>query len=435
MTTLKPRDRQFIGAFFDFLQAGVTPFHVVAYMAAQLEQHGFVRLAAEEKWHIQPGEKYYITRSDASIIAFSCPQNLPQEQGIRIIGAHTDSPGLKVKSRPDIRHGEYHQLGVEIYGSPLLSTWFDRELSIAGQVTIKDKHQRLKRHLIDFRKPIAVLPNLAIHLDRGVNEGRAIALHKELAPILQMGGGNKMLDLRGLILQELNKQSIALTPDALYDFDLFFYGCQPPALVGIDEAFICAGKLDNLLSCFVGLQAIIEGNSQQWNMLVCYDHEEVGSGSDRGAAGPFLADVVHRLTNDREETCRMLAKSIMISADNAHGWHPNFPEKHDGNHAPILNKGPVIKVNAQQRYATSNYTSSLFKYCCQMEKIGVQYFTNRSDLSCGSTIGPISASGLGIPVVDVGAPTFAMHSIRETAGCMDFIDLYRVFLRFYCQDF
>ena len=413
----------------NFIADSPTPFHATASMAAILQQAGYSRLDERDSWQLEAQGKYFVTRNDSSIIAFSLGKNDPAEQGLRLIGAHTDSPCLKVKPNPELsRHG-YWQLGVEVYGGVLLSPWFDRDLSLAGRVSYELDGQ-LHNRLIDFKTPIAVVPSLAIHLNRDANSGWEINKQTELPPILtQLSDGNSK-DFRALLATQLKHQHGIINAHVL-DYELSFYDTQPAALIGLEQDFIAAARLDNLLSCHAGLQALLNAGNDHTCILICTDHEEVGSASACGADGPFLEQVLRRLFDSEENLTRAIQRSLLISADNAHGIHPNYADKHDGNHGPLLNQGPVIKINSNQRYATSSETAAQFRHLCQQNGIPVQSFVTRSDMGCGSTIGPITASKLGVPTIDIGAPTFAMHSIRELAGSRDLEYLVRALSAFY----
>ena len=413
----------------DFLKRSPSPFHATQSMAEALQAAGYQALDERETWQLKPQGRYYVTRNDSSIIAIKRGQHDPVQHGIRMVGAHTDSPCLKVKPQPELaRHG-YWQLGVEVYGGVLLSPWFDRDLSLAGRVTFKHNGQ-LQSRLINFQQAIASIPSLAIHLNREANSGWAINAQTELPPILAQLQGETKKDFRALLAEQLQREHAISAADVL-DYELCFYDSQPAALVGLNQDFIASARLDNLLSCYAGLQGLLNSNDQHTQVLVCTDHEEVGSNSACGADGPFLEQVLRRMLNTEEDFVRCIQHSLLISADNAHGIHPNYADKHDANHGPLLNHGPVIKVNANQRYATSSETSSFFKLLCQQAEIPVQSFVTRSDLGCGSTIGPITASQLGVQTIDIGVPTFAMHSIRELAGSKDLSYLVRALQAFY----
>ena len=414
-----------------FIQSSPTPFHAVAALAEPLLAAGFTRLDETDNWSLQPGGRYLVTRNDSSLIAFSLRGRPPEESGFRMVGAHTDSPCLRVKPLPERRANGYFQLAVEVYGGALLNPWFDRDLSIAGRLSYRDGRQRLANVLIDFRQPVAVIPSLAIHLDREVNKQRSINAQQHLPPILMQVRDRAEGSFETLVRDQARRQHPALDIDRVLDHELSLYDTQPPALIGVEGDFIAAARLDNLLSCYVGMRALTDADSAQNTLLVCTDHEEVGSVSACGADGPFLRSVLERICTGAEALSRAVNRSWLVSADNAHGVHPNYPDKHDDNHAPILNRGPVIKVNASQRYATNGETAALFRHLCDQAGVPVQSFVMRNDLTCGSTIGPITASGIGVRTLDAGVPTFAMHSIRELAGSRDTDYLYRVLSGFY----
>ncbi|MDX8387970.1 MAG: M18 family aminopeptidase [Ghiorsea sp.] len=422
------QNENFTNGLLDFIQKSPTPFHAVQTMVEILQDNGFKQLHEKDAWNIQnkhDGELYFVTRNDSSIIAFQLNQSLI-EHGIQMVGAHTDSPCLKVKPNPAIIKNGYLQLGVEVYGGALLNPWFDRDLSLAGRVSFLNKNNEIEHQLIDWEKAIAVIPSLAIHLDREANENRTVNKQKHLPPVL-MKLTKDNADFNALLLGTL-KTNGAKAKEIL-DYELSFYDVQPPAITGLNNDFISSARLDNLLSCYTGLMALIHKDNNHNTLLVCNDHEEVGSVSAAGAQGNFLKSVLTRLTGNDEELSRTMTSSLMISVDNAHAIHPNFADKHDANHGPIINEGPVIKTNANQRYASNSETSAVFKHLCSEAKVPVQSFVVRSDMGCGSTIGPITANEIGVRTVDVGVPTFAMHSIRELAGRLDAFYLYQVLLQ------
>ena len=421
--------QQFNSQLMDFVAKSPTPFHAVDQMAQQLTAAGFEQLLESDDWQLRAGGRYFISRNGASIVAFCVGSDDLLQNGLRIIGAHTDSPCLKVKPNPELYNKKYFQLGVEVYGGVLLNPWFDRDLSLAGRVTYKLQNGQLKNALIDYKKPIAVIPSLAIHLDREANNSHSVNPQTDIPPIL-MRAKEENLSFREMLLEQLP----AADGEACHvlDYDLSFYDVQPPALVGLNEEFIASARLDNLLSCYVAMRALIKADGKQSCVMVCNDHEEVGSRSAIGAQGPMLKSVLHRLVGSDSQLTRVLDRSMLISVDNAHGIHPNFASRHDGNHGPILNDGPVIKRNANQSYATNSETSSLFRYFAEAAEVPVQNFVVRTDMACGSTIGPITASQLGVNTLDVGVPTFAMHSIRELAGSDDAFYLFKALQFFNC---
>ncbi|MEE9492242.1 MAG: M18 family aminopeptidase [Gammaproteobacteria bacterium] len=411
-------NEQFNQDLLNFISRSPTPFHATRNMRDELLENGYIELDEGEPWHCSAGGKYLVTRNDSSIIAFSLSDNNPADSGFRMVGAHTDSPCLHIKPSPVITSTNYYQLGVEVYGGALLNPWFDRDLSIAGRVSYRSTAGSLASTLIDFMRPIAVIPSLAIHLDRDANKQRSINAQNHLPPILMQSNDNNP-DFEQLLLDEILDQNPSLDIATVLDFELSLYDCAAPRMTGLHEDFISAARLDNLLSCFCGLRSLLNSNSAENALLVCTDHEEVGSASHCGADGPFLESVLKRITDSNEDFCRCMQHSWLISADNAHGIHPNYPEKHDANHGPRLNEGPVIKINANQRYATTSESSALFRHICEQAEIPLQSFVVRSDMACGSTIGPITASKLGVKTLDIGVATFAMHSIRELAGARD----------------
>lgn len=425
------RHVEFIQGLLSFLRESPTPFHAVGSMVKRLIEAGFGELKEGDHWDLHSGQRYFVTRNGSSIIAFKLGRTDLLESGISMVGAHTDSPCLKVKPNPERISKNYFQLGVEVYGGALLAPWFDRDLSIAGRVSYLGKDNSINHVLIDFQDPIVTIPSLAIHLDREVNEGRRINAQTQMPPVVcQVTDGAKVV-FRDILLQQLFKQNPDCAAQEVLDYELSLYDTQAPALVGLNQEFICSARLDNLLSCYVGLMSILGAAEDQTSLLICSDHEEVGSLSSSGANGPFLKSVLERMVVDAQTLTRVIDRSYLVSADNAHGVHPNFTDKHDDTHGPLLNNGPVIKVNANQRYATNSETSSLFRSLCKRVGVPVQSFAMRSDMQCGSTIGPITAGGLGIKTVDVGVPQFAMHSIRETAGVKDGYSLYRVLTAFF----
>ncbi|MDP4917597.1 MAG: M18 family aminopeptidase, partial [Haliea sp.] len=317
------------------------------------------------------------------------------------------------------------------YGGALLNPWFDRDLSLAGRVSFADAVGTLQTAMVDFRRPLGVIPSLAIHLDREANQSRSVNPQTDILPVLALQADAKLPDFRDLLAQRLREEHPGCDVQRVLDYELSFYDTQPAALVGLHEEFIASARLDNLLSCFTGLQALLAADGKQSCLLVCNDHEEVGSLSTSGAQGPLLMSALRRMAPDEVALAQLVEYSLMISADNAHGVHPNYADRHDDNHGPLLNAGPVIKINANQRYATNAETAGMFRLLAEAEGVPVQSFVVRSDMGCGSTIGPITAGGTGIRTLDVGVPTFAMHSIRELAGRDDAAHLSRVLRRFY----
>lgn len=405
-----------------FLDASPTPFHATRNMSLMFENAGFLKLEEEQKWELKKGEKYYVTRNDSSVIAFT----YPDAKDYTMVGAHTDSPNLKLKPKPVIKEHGVVKFGVESYGGLLLNPWFDRDLSIAGRVSYLDSNNEIKDALIDVKKAIAVIPSLAIHLDDKANKERTVNKQTDICPILTT---NDDFEFDEFLKWQLSKLEI-LDIKELYANELSFYDTQKASFIGLNDDFIASARLDNLLSCYVGMLSICSVDATQPMLFIASDHEEVGSESTSGAGGSFLENTLKRMYSDYDEYMAMTRTSLMISCDNAHAIHPNYASKHDSNHAPHINKGVVIKVNANQRYASNSKTISKFMRVASSIKEPLQEFVTRSDMGCGSTIGPITATRLGIDTLDVGLPTFAMHSIRELAGSDDSHSLYKILVKF-----
>ncbi|MBG11318.1 MAG: M18 family aminopeptidase [Gammaproteobacteria bacterium] len=429
--------KRFNKELLEFLERSPTAFHAVAALKSMLLDSDFIALSEEKHWQLVDGQGYFVTRNDSAIIAFRHNAKSMLGDGLRLTGAHTDSPSLKVKPSPEVQRQSYVQLGIEVYGGALFAPWFDRDLSLAGRVNYKSRGGELRSALIDFSEPIAVIPSLAIHLDRRVNDSRSINPQKELMPVLSLCKAGEKFDFNELLLQQVKKQRAHRSAQEILAHELYFYDTQAPSLVGLKKEFIASARLDNLLSCFLACKALISCKNHHASLLVCNDHEEVGSTSSSGAQGPFLKSVLVRLSHlcgdEPDLLSRIVAKSSLISIDNAHGVHPNYLEKHDDRHRPILNAGPVIKLNANQRYASNSHSVALFKSICDAVKVPHQSFVMRNDMACGSTIGPITSAETGINTIDVGVPTFVMHSIRELAGVKDAFNLSKIITSFYSR--
>lgn len=410
-----------------YIDRSPTPFHAVTEIKQMLKKHGFVELDEANAWDLAGGGRFYVTRNDSSLVAFVLGGKPPETAGFKIIGAHTDSPNLRLKPNPVFEKNGYIQLGVEVYGGVLLSTWTDRDLSLAGRVVLRSQ----EICLLKINRPLLRIPQLAIHLNRSVNEkGLILNQQTHLAPILTLGKSKE-------VLKELVAEEIKCKPSAIASMELSLYDVQPASFAGLEGEFLFAPRLDNLASCHAATLALLqsEGEGPATRVLAFFDNEEVGSETAQGSGSPFLKDVLERILlsskKTREALMRSLARSVFVSADMAHAVHPNYSEMHDVNHMPMLNKGPVIKTNAGQRYATDGMSSAHFESLCERIGVTAQKFVMRSDLACGSTIGPITAANLGIRTVDVGNPMLSMHSAREMAGTKDHWDLIKVFKEFF----
>ena len=404
----------------DFIDASPSPWHAVATTEQRLQAAGFSRLVETERWAIVPGGKHYVVRGGSSIIAFIIGSDAPAEAGLTMIGAHTDSPGLRIKPKPAEENAGMIRLGVEVYGGPILATFADRDLSLAGRVNVRTANGFATR-LLRFDTPLLRLPNLAIHMNREVNEsGLKFNKQTELPLLLGVADDSKAEErFRAPIAAALD-----VAPDDLLTWELAAYDTQKGTFWGVHREFLADSQLDNLASCHAALSALLAVPAPRRTALVAlFDHEEVGSESAVGAGGSFVGDVLARLANaqglDAEDQRRHLANSFFISADMAHGWHPNFPAAYEPCHRALVNAGPVIKSNANQRYSTGAESAARFMAICERAGVPCQQYAHRTDLGCGSTIGPIVAARLGIPAVDVGNPMWAMHSIRESAGVLD----------------
>ncbi|QOP45531.1 M18 family aminopeptidase [Sulfurimonas paralvinellae] len=407
-----------------FLDASPTPFHATQNMGLMFENAGFEKLDEKKKWELREGGKYYVTRNDSSVIAFTYPGS---RKDYLMVGAHSDSPNLKLKPNPVIKEHGVVKFGVESYGGLLLNPWFDRDISLAGRVSYLDEKNEIQSALINVEKKIAIIPSLAIHLDDKANKERTVNKQTDICPILST---NEDFDFDAFIRWQLDRIGIKNAKE-IYAHELSFYDTQKASYVGLRDDFIASARLDNLLSCYVGMLSICSVEADTPMLFIASDHEEVGSESTSGAGGSFLENTLRRMFDDYEEYVEMVRSSMMVSADNAHAIHPNYPSKHDKEHAPLMNDGVVVKINANQRYATNSQTTA--KFLQRADSLGqkVQKFVNRSDMGCGSTIGPITATRIGIDTIDVGLPTLAMHSIRELAGSDDAHSLYKILREFH----
>ncbi len=432
MTIVLQQARQLL----DFIDASPSPSHAVQVMAAKLAAFGFSALDERAAWQLPVGGRFYVVRDDSSLIAFVVGQQGLAETGFKIIGAHTDSPGLRVKPNVSVLCDGYVRLGVEVYGSPILATFTDRDLGLAGRISYQDGQGGVASVLLDFQRPLLRLPNLAIHLNRGVNDD-GLKIHKQLElPLLLSRAIGEQLP-QDYFMGLLSQQS-GIAKEAILSWELNAYDTQKGVLWGADNAFYSNSQLDNLASCDAALQALLDETVlQAESTLVCafFDHEEIGSESKKGADGSFLPDVLHRIAYateiGHEDFARAIANSFLISADMAHAYQPNFPNAYEPDHKIMVNGGPVIKINASQRYSTESVSEAQFAHWCQMEGVPYQKYSHRCDLPCGTTIGPITSAKLGIRTVDIGNPLWAMHSIRESAGVLDHHYLIKVLKRFF----
>jgi len=387
---------------------------------------------------LQPGGRYYVIRDDSSIIIFVWGQKPLVETGFKIIGAHTDSPGLRIKPNAAMGTDGLLRLGVEVYGGPIIATFTDRDLSLAGRISYKDGQNNIVSQLLNFDRPLLRLPNLAIHMNRAVNE-EGLKLHKQNElPLILSALAEECLPQA--CFSELMQEQSGYDAERILSWDLAVYDTQKGVFWGGSSEFYADSQLDNLASCHAALQALLDDKIlANDNTLVCafFDHEEIGSESNKGADGSFLTDILQRIAfaseSNREDFARALAQSFIISADMAHAFQPNFPSAYDPDHKVIVNKGPVIKVNTNHRYSTESVSQAMFVDWCEQAGVPYQKYSHRNDLACGSTIGPITSAKLGIRSVDVGNPLWAMHSIRESAGVLDHGYMIRAMKRFFAN--
>lgn len=425
-------------ALLDFIDASPSPWHVVDSAAALLEAAGYRRLDEADSWHLAPGARHYVVRDGSTLAAFRIGSAPLTEAGLRLIGAHTDSPGLRVKPLAGETKGDWLRLGVEVYGGPILATFADRDLSLAGRVALRapDAPLGVQSRLVRFAAPLLRIPNLAIHLNRKVNEdGLKLDRQSALPPILgTVQDGLPAADH----LTRLLADALDADPGRLLGFELNVYDTQPGAFFGPQQEFIADSQLDNLGSCHAALMALLDSDvdaPQASAVCFLFDHEEVGSTSAKGADGSFLDDVLERIGLccglGREDYRRALARSMLVSADMAHAFHPGHAGAYDDQHRVHLNHGPVIKTNASQRYTSESLSAGVFQLACERAGVPWQSYVQRSDLACGSTIGPLAASRLGLRSVDVGNPMWAMHSLRESAGAADHDAMCRALAAFF----
>ena len=404
-----------------FIQNSPTPFHAVEQMAEILKREGFLPLAESERWEIHRGGRYYVTRNHSSILAFEVGNDV-QDYGFQIAASHSDSPTFKVKERAEMTvKGHYTKLNTEGYGGMLCAPWFDRPLSLAGRAVVRTK-DGIQERLVKIDRDLLLIPSLAIHMNRKVNEGQKFNLQEDMLPLLSA----RELELdtvRKLIAEELQ-----IRPEHILGMDLFLYNRMKPSIWGLEEEFLSCPQLDDLQCAYASLKGFLRGkNPGGINVFACFDNEEVGSGTKQGAASTFLTDVLKRvnraLGKGEDDFCRAAASSFLLSCDNAHAVHPNYPQKTDEGNCAYLNEGIVIKSHAGQKYTSDGISTALFQEICRKAGVPVQYFANRSDMAGGSTLGNLAMAQMSMKAVDIGLPQLAMHSSYETSGIKDLVYL------------
>lgn len=399
----------------EFIRKSPTAFHAVDTMKKTLAGNGFQELSEKELWSLTPGGNYMVTRNNSALIAFSIPEKAPYS--FHIMASHSDSPTFKIKENPEITvENAYVKLNVEKYGGMLMSPWFDRPLSVAGRVVVRENGE-LKEKLVDIDRNLLMIPSLAIHMNREVNSGYAYNPQKDLLPLYGTAGTKELFG-------KLIAEAAGTSEENVLSHDLFLYNRVQGTVWGAEREFVSAGRLDDLQCAFASLEGFLSGNKKESITVHCVlDNEEVGSGTRQGAASTFLKDTLLRINSGLgrtyEEYLMCLADSFMISADNAHALHPNYTDQSDLVNHPVLNGGIVIKYNANQKYCTDAVSAAVFKEICTKADVPYQTFVNRSDMAGGSTLGNISNTQVPVSTVDIGLPQLAMHSPYETAGVMD----------------
>lgn len=417
-----------------FIDNSPSVFHVVENFEDILNKNDFKKLEKNSRWNLLENGKYYITNNDSSILAFQVGNNL-EDNFFRLIGSHSDSPTFRIKPNPtmDVKN-HFIKLNTEVYGGPILSTWFDRPLSIAGRVVVKGEDAFNPRVLnLNIDENLLIIPNMAIHMNREINKGYEYNAQKDTLPLI--GIVNETFEKDNYLLNIIGK-NLNINISDILDFELFLYDRQKGSFVGNDREFYSVGKIDNLGMAFTSIKALVDSDSTPYTKVVYIpDNEEIGSSTKQGAGSPFLRDVLQRiiynLGGDFEDFSVALAKSFMISSDQAHSLHPNYIEANDLTNFPVINKGPAIKLAASMSYTSDGISSSIYKNICDNVGVPCQYFVNRSDKRGGSTIGPITTANLDINSVDIGNPILSMHSVRELGGVDDNLYLYKSFVEFF----
>ncbi|MGL5820563.1 MAG: M18 family aminopeptidase [Sarcina sp.] len=427
--------KQIANELIDFIYESPTAYNAVETLKVWLGKENFKEIKAEDKWSLEVGGKYFVTKNNSGLVAFEVGAGDIAEHGFKMIGAHTDAPGFRIKPNPEIKvEKHYVKLNTEVYGGPILSTWFDRPLGLAGRVTLMSENPvKPVSKIVNINKPVMIIPNLAIHMNRDVNNGVKINPQKDTQPLIALI--NEELEKDNLLLNLLAKELKVEVKDIL-DFELMPYEFQKGSIIGLNKEFISTGRLDNLAMIQAGTKALIDAKIKNGvNVMLCYDNEEVGSRTKQGADSPFFTEVLERIVlclgGGKEDFFRAIANSFLISADLAHALHPNSPEKHDPVVKPLMGKGPVIKSAASQSYSTDSEGAAIYEMVCKKAGVPVQRFVNRSDVRGGSTIGPIAAAHLAVRTVDMGTAVLAMHSIRELGSVEDHVNVIKSFTEFY----
>lgn len=427
--------KKFAENMLDFIYESPTQFNAVEVSAETLEKNGFEKLNPKENWKLEVGKKYYTTKNSSALVAFKVNSDEVEKEGFRIIGSHTDSPGFRIKPNAEMEScGAYLKLNTEGYGGMILSTWLDRPLAMAGRVFLRGENPfKPVEKIVNINKPVCIIPNLAIHMNRSINDGYKYNKQTDMIPLVglineQLEKDNYMVKL---LASELNVEI-----EEIIDFDIFLYEYEKGCFTGANEEFISTGRLDNLSMYYSSVEALLDSDSKSGiSIAVGFDNEEVGSSTKQGADSNMLLNILERicisLGKDRQQFFEAIENSFIISSDLAHAVHPNVNGMADPTNRPVMGKGPVIKVHAGQAYTSDGYSISVYKEICRECGVEYQEFVNKSDQRGGSTIGPISSTHIDIPSVDIGAPILSMHSIRELGCSEDFYNTYKTFVKFY----
>ena len=419
----------------DFINESPTAYHAAETVKKCLDKEGFKELKENEKWTLNKGGKYYVAKNHSAVMAFEIGSGDIVKDGFRIIGAHTDAPGFKIKPAAEMKaENKYVKLNTEVYGGPIYSTWFDRPLSLAGRVAVKGESPlKPDMKLININKPLLVIPNIAIHMNRSVNDGYKFNAQKDTLPLL--GFVNEKFEKDGYLIS-LISENLGVKKEDILDFELFLYEYEKGCLLGLEEEFISSSRLDDLCMVFSAIKGLTNsGENKATKVMIAIDNEEIGSLTAQGARSSFIKTVLERIAlalgKDKEEFFISLNESSMISSDVAHAVHPNQGDKCDPTNRPILGGGPVIKIAASGSYSTDSYASAIFQSVCETAGVPCQKFVNRSDMRGGTTIGPMSSADLAIPVMDIGTPLLGMHSVRELGSVKDNYYTAKAFEQFY----
>lgn len=427
--------KKFAENMLDFIYESPTQFNAVEVSAETLEKNGFEKLNPKENWKLEVGKKYYTTKNSSALVAFKVNSDEIEKEGFRIIGSHTDSPGFRIKPNAEMEScGAYLKLNTEGYGGMILSTWLDRPLAMAGRVFLRGENPfKPVEKIVNINKPVCIIPNLAIHMNRSINDGYKYNKQTDMLPLV--GLINEQLEKDNYMVKLLASE-LDVEIEEIIDFDIFLYEYEKGCFTGANEEFISTGRLDNLSMYYSSVEALLDSDSKSGiSIAVGFDNEEVGSSTKQGADSNMLLNILERicisLGKDRQQFFEAIENSFIISSDLAHAVHPNVNGMADPTNRPVMGKGPVIKVHAGQAYTSDGYSISVYKEICRECGVEYQEFVNKSDQRGGSTIGPISSTHIDIPSVDIGAPILSMHSIRELGCSEDFYNTYKTFVKFY----